>query len=189
MAEIRDFVRLNEIPLNFLKGSMMSRMTACLTKCSVLNVFLGLAITASIAIAADEKEEKHDHPDKGPHKGALIELGEEEYHAELVHDDEANTITVYILDSSAKKAVPIDSKQILINVKHGKKVEQFKLASSPDKGDAKGLSSRFTLKDKELCEHLDEENVEARLSLKIKGKSYAAKLAHDHDHDHEKENK
>lgn len=167
----------------------MSRIIACLSKFTALNVFLGLAITAAIASAADEKEEKHDHPDKGPHKGALIELGDEEYHAELVHDDEASTITVYILDASAKKAVSIDSKQILINVKHGKKVEQFRLASSPDKGDAKGLSSRFTIKDKELCEHLDEEKVEARLSLKIKGKSYAAKIEHDHDHDHEDEKK
>lgn len=150
-----------------------------------------LVISAALcfaARAADEKgkKEDHDHPEKGPHKGALIEIGKEEYHAEIVHNDEKQTVTIYILDSTAKKAVPIEGKEILINVKHGKKVEQFKLASSPEKGEASGTSSRFTVKNKELCEHLDEEDVDARLSLKIKGKSYSAKIAHDHDHDHEK---
>jgi len=37
---------------------------------------------------------EHAHPDKGPHGGDLIELGNEEYHAELVHphahDDDAH---------------------------------------------------------------------------------------------------
>lgn len=122
-----------------------------------------------------------DHPHQGPHKGALVELGKEEYHAEIVHNDEQQTITVYILDSSAKKAVAIEGKEIVINVKHGNKGEQFRLASNPDKGDAKGLSSRFSIKNKELCEHLDEEGADVRLSLKIKGAAFIAKIAHEHE--------
>ncbi len=43
----------------------------------------------------------HSHPTEGPHHGTLIELGKEEYHAELVHDDKM--VTIYILDSAAKK--------------------------------------------------------------------------------------
>jgi len=145
---------------------------------------LALTIVAATFCQATA-EDKHEHPETGPHKGALIELGNEEYHAEIVHDNEKHTVTIYILDSSAKKAVAIEAKEIVINVKHGKTAEQFKLAGSPDKGDAKGTSSRFAVKNEELCEHLDEEHVDARLSLKIKNRSYSAKIAHHHDHDHE----
>jgi hypothetical protein len=35
-----------------------------------------------------------------------VELGNEEYHVEVTHD--AASVTLYVLDSSAKKAVPID---------------------------------------------------------------------------------
>ena len=34
-------------------------------------------------------EAGHAHPSEGPHGGSLIELGNEEYHAELVHDEQA----------------------------------------------------------------------------------------------------
>ena len=147
---------------------------------SALVIIAGLVCT-SAAADKGKADEKGGHSNKGPHKGVLVELGEEEYHAEIVHNDEKQTITVYILDSSAKKAVSIEGKEIVIDIKHGKEVEQFRLASSPDQADAKGTSSRFMAKNKELCEDLDKEGVEARLSLKIKGKAYNAKLAHDHD--------
>ncbi len=71
----------------------------------------------------------HSHPTEGPHHGTLIELGKEEYHAELVHDDKM--VTIYILDSAAKTAVPIDSLELVINLVHDGKPEQFKLAASP----------------------------------------------------------
>ena len=29
----------------------------------------------------------HAHPSEGPHHGDLIELGNEEYHAEILHDE------------------------------------------------------------------------------------------------------
>ena len=62
---------------------------------------------------------EHDeagHPEEGPHNGHLIELGKEEYHAELVHDDATHTITLYLLDGSAKKMVPVADKELTINL-------------------------------------------------------------------------
>lgn len=127
----------------------------------------------------------HDHPTEGPHHGSLIELGAEEYHAEMVHDEKAGTITIYVLDSAAKKAVPIEASEITINLKHDGKGEQFKLAAKPDQGDAEGNSSRFVSTDKELGEDLHGEDAEATLVLSINGKSYRGKIAHDHDHAHD----
>lgn len=49
--------------------------------------------------------------------GDLVELGNEEFHAEVVHG-EAGSVTVYILDSAAKVTVPIDATELTINVSH-----------------------------------------------------------------------
>ena len=51
----------------------------------------------------------HAHPSEGPHHGTLVELGNEEFHAEVVHDDKS--VTVYVLDAGATKAVPIDAQR------------------------------------------------------------------------------
>ena len=128
----------------------------------------------------------HAHPSHGPHGGDLIELGNEEYHAELVHphghDDDAHHgsgpvpahdgdkeghpeedddghddgITIYILDGAAKNQVAIDSAEITLNLTHDGKPAQFKLVANPDSGDAEGKSSRFASSEKGLLEHFHE---------------------------------
>ncbi len=126
--------------------------------------------------------ETHSHPDIGPHHGDLIELGNEEFHAEMVHDDAAGTITIYILDSAAKIAVPIDATELVINLKHDGKPEQFKLLSSADAGDPAGKSSRFTLKDADLATHIEDAAAEPKMSVTINGKPYSGEIKHSHDH-------
>lgn len=126
-------------------------------------------------------EAGHEHPSKGPHGGDLIELGNEEYHAEVVHDEQAKTVTVYILDSSAKISVPIDSAEVTINLKHEGRGEQFKLTASADQGDAQGKSSRFVSSDAELVADLDRDGAEAQLALTVNGKPYQGALEHHHE--------
>lgn len=156
----------------------------------------------------------HSHPTHGPHGGDLIELGNEEYHAELVHphghDDDAHHdaeaddhkdgheddgdhepshehagITIYILDGAAKNAVAIEASEITLNLTHGGKPEQFKLAAKPQADDAEGKSSRFASAEKGLLEHFHEsEHVEGALVLSIGGKSFRGKLTHSHDDGH-----
>lgn len=128
------------------------------------------------------KEKKHEHPDHGPHKGDLIELGKEEYHAELVHPEDggAKAVTIYILDSSATKQVPIDAKTVALNMQHEGKPEQFTLNASPDEGDPEGQSSRFTSEDPELLAHFAEDHVHGELVVKIKDNSFRGELAHEH---------
>lgn len=131
----------------------------------------------------DDAHAGHAHPAEGPHLGDLIELGNEEYHAELLHDE--NSVTIYILNGAADKQVPIAAAEIIINAKHDGQPEQFKLVASPDTSDSPGQASRFVSNDPELAGHIDEDGADPRLVLGIGGKSYRGEIKHDHaGHDH-----
>jgi hypothetical protein len=135
--------------------------------------------------------EEHTHPSHGPHGGNLIELGDEEYHAEFVHDEKTCNVMLYILDSSAKNSVAIDATEIVINLKHDGKPEQHKLAAEPQAADSPGKSSRFTSrKNDDLCHAIDEDGADAKLHVTIAGKPFTGSIQHDHEgHDHQHEHK
>lgn len=132
---------------------------------------------------AEGEGHDHEHASKGPHGGAIIELGTEAHHAELVHDESGGTVSVYILDAAATAAVPIDATEVVINLTHEGTAEQFELAASPDANDPAGSSSRFVSSEAELGEELDHAHGEATLVVTIEGKQYRGALAHDHDHE------
>lgn len=129
-------------------------------------------------------EHGHHHTDVGVHGGAIIELGNEAYHAELLHDEKAGAVTVYMLDAAASGAVPIEATELTINVTHDGQARQFKLAAAPAEGDPEGRSSQFTSSDAELIDALHESD--AQLVVTIEGKQYRGAIeAHDHEHAHE----
>jgi hypothetical protein len=134
---------------------------------------------SDIGAAAHE----HAHPSEGPHHGDLVELGSEQFHAEVVQG-EGGSVSVYILDSAATTAVPIDAPELTINITHDGKAEQFKLPADRDNADPEGKSSRFSLKDEELATDLDSHDAAARLVVMINGTSYSGKIAHNHDGEH-----
>ncbi len=123
--------------------------------------------------AGKTQNEEHDHDHEHahgdpPHGGTLIELGEEEYHGELVHDQEAGTVTVYILDGHVENAVPIAAEEITISAQS----QSYTLKAQPQEGEAQGQSSRFVSSDKELSDFMAGEDVHARLILQIEGQPY-----------------
>lgn len=118
------------------------------------------------------------HAEEGPHHGHLIELGKEEYHAELTHDEATHTVTIYMLDSSAKKSVPIEAKELLLNLTVGSKGTQFKLPALPQESDPEGMASRFQLAEEALCDGLDAKDAKGRINVDIAGKSYAGAIEH-----------
>lgn len=167
---------------------------------SIIGRFMGaVALSGVLASSGCSKEApkpkaetKHAdaaHPEVGPHGGSLIELGKEEFHAELVHDEKAGEVTFYILDGAAKNAVPIDATEVLVNLKHDGKGEQFKVAAKPASGDPAGKSSCFFSADKELAGDLDHVGADPQLVLTIGGKPYRGAIGHEHaeaGHDHKK---
>lgn len=125
----------------------------------------------------------HAHPDEGMHHGELIELGNEDYHAEMLH--EGDLLTIYVLDGTATKTIPIESTEVFMNVVHDGKPKQYTLKAQPDDGDPNGKSSRFTVSSADLVAQLDAEGTKAKLVLTINGTSYRGEVVHDHEgHDH-----
>ena len=127
------------------------------------------------------------HPTEGPHHGQLIELGNEEYHAEFLHDEASGAVTVYLLDSPATTDVPIEATELRVNLSHDGQAEQFTLSPTPQPSDPSGKSSKFTSTDAKLAEKLDREGGEAQLVVTIDGKQYRGTIHHDHDHEAQSE--
>jgi hypothetical protein len=136
-------------------------------------------------------EKEHAHSDEGPHGGHIVELGVEDYHAELTHDDDANKVGVYLLGSDAKTAAPIVASEVKITTFEDGQTTQHALAAVPQAGEADGKSSYFELVDESLTKVVsgksEAKTKKARLGLEIDGKPYVGLIeteAHDHDHDH-----
>ena len=108
-------------------------------------IFVGAALLAGCGpdhaakLPPDAKDQVHERP-VGPHKGALVEWGEE-YHAEVVADREKGEATVYVLAKNAKTPAPITAETVLLSVDDP--VIQVELKPAPEPGDPKGKSSRF----------------------------------------------
>jgi hypothetical protein len=139
---------------------------------------------ANEAASTDKGGHSDDaHPTEGPHGGSLIELGNEEYHAELIHDENSGKVTVYLLDASATASAPIEATELTINLKHDGAAEQFKVAAEPADTDPQGRSSRFTSDNAELGEDLEHEDAEPQLVATIDGKQYRGAIEHSHEHE------
>ena len=117
-----------------------------------MRTMFGLALVGLIGgLAAQARADDH----AGPHKGIVVEWGEEEYHPEIVVDAKAGTVTVYVYgthdDLHKKKLKAIDSKSLTLVLKTSPAATTVKLEPAPAddkerKDDPKGSSTKFTAK-------------------------------------------
>jgi len=155
-----------------------------------LAALVGLCFSGCNSSTA-EKHDEHAHVHTGPHGGHIMEIGEEEYHAEWTHD-ESGKVTFYILDAEAKKEVPIAAEDITIEVKIGmKEPTSYKLAATISND---GKASAFEIVDKNLegvLEALSEGVTATIKSLTINGKTFDNLKIEEHKHgdEHEHEHK
>ena len=134
--------------------------------------------------AADSHD--HAHPSEGPHHGQLIELGNDEYHAELVHDDDTHTVTIHLLDGQAKNSVASEEPELVMNLVVEGQPTQFTLVALPESNDPEGKSSKFQSQDEAFCKALDAHGVKGRLNVTVNGKPLVGSFKHgDHDHGHD----
>lgn len=102
----------------------------------------------------------------GPHKGTIVEWGDEEYHLEFVADAKTGMVVVYVYggEEDLKKgtAKPIDAKSLVMTVK-GEKSITIKLDAKPAKDDPSGKSSMFVGKNEVFSK-------EAKLTGTVSGK-------------------
>lgn len=117
----------------------------------------------------------------------VIVLGDEEYHARITIEKRKLKLTVQLFDSDARQPVPIESSEILINLKHAGKPKQFRLAAAPQDGRPAGRNATFTVESGSLIHSLEHGDHDARLSLRIAGRAFAAPITmntdgHGHAH-------
>lgn len=131
------------------------------------------------------EHDHHHHDDHGPNGGHVLELGEEEYHAEWIYDEESGNVKIIILDGEMKKEVPIAATEVLIETKVAGKDNAYKLAASNPTAGEKPTATRFEIEDKALVTALKAagKGVTANFKADINGKLYSAKIEH-HDHKH-----
>jgi hypothetical protein len=123
-------------------------------------------------VMAEEKHEEH----KAAHGGSLLEVGEEVAHIEVVHDDKAGKLTLYILGGDAKTAVAIkDAPKINLKTDKGAKQLETKAVDAKE-----GAASQYEVTD----DALKTEPLKGRIALTIKDKKYNVDLKEDKDHHH-----
>jgi hypothetical protein len=160
--------------MNHLSQRSFAGLTLAL--CSLLGCG-SPALDEPIPAAGMPRGAANDHV--GPHQGQIIELGRShEYHAELVEDEKARKVTIYILDK-AMKELPIDQEAVSITLSSAGKSQTFDLAAANRK---EGKTAQFD-SDEKLHEAMEKEpKVKLRLTVTIAGKPYSGDVTHDHDH-------
>ncbi len=130
----------------------------------------------------DSHAHSHEHGDTGPHGGHLIELGRKrKYHAELVENDAAETVTVYILDAHLGE-LAISGKSIYLNLATGGETTAYEMVAAGDGQSAN--CARFESTDKALFRVWEHGEVTGKLRVTIEGVPYVGRIAlHDHLHD------
>lgn len=130
----------------------------------------------------------HEH---GPHGGHLIELGAEEFHAELVFDSNTRLTTIYLLGSDAHSPHAVDAAEVVLHLRVDGAEVELAAPAAPQEGDPEGNSSRFQLPAEQLPEAIrDEEGFHGHIRVVVDGRDLEGEITHDHDHgehDHEME--
>jgi hypothetical protein len=108
---------------------------------------LSMALFVGCNKPGDEDKDggaKHVHPTAGPHGGALVEWGDEEYHVEVIVDRAKQEVRAYILGPDAKTATPIKTDKLVFAVAAPK----FEVELKPERqeNDPTGKASVFTAK-------------------------------------------
>ena len=138
----------------------------------------------------------HGHGTLGPHGGHLIELGDDAYHAELVHQEDTDQLILYLLDGQAAERATVRVDEATLNLIIDGKPAQYELAALPFENETEDRCSRFAATDAQLVDcFCHDEQIHGRLNLIIAGKTYVGIIkhrghgeqsAHDHhDHDHD----
>jgi hypothetical protein len=108
-----------------------------------MRTMFGLALVGLLG-GLTTQAARADH--EGPHKGIVVEWGDEEYHPEIVVDQKTGSVTVYVYgnhdDLHKKKLKAIDSKSLTLVLKTTP-ATTVKLDPAPEKDDPKGLSTKF----------------------------------------------
>jgi hypothetical protein len=155
-----------------------------------------------------EHAHHHHHAEKGPHDGALVAIGHDDAHLEIVLDAETGKLTAYVLDGEAAKSIAIKQKnlQLAITLEHDhdahekegddKKEDQkkdevpestFPLMLAAVSPDADGKASEFSGQSDELKGAKEFEAALTSITVgdeQFQGVTFKYPEGNEHDHHH-----
>lgn len=122
----------------------------------------------------------HDHSSLGPHGGHVLELGEEDYHAEWRFNNDSGKVTIYLLDAAVKKPVTTTAATLSVQVKVGEDVSDYELPAINQSDDNPPTTSEFELVDTVMLEYLKGvgHGIDATLTVVIGDKEYSGAFGH-----------
>jgi hypothetical protein len=128
----------------------------------------------------------HDHAALGPNEGHVVVLGDEEYHIEWLHDDDAGTVTAILLDGEMKEEVSTTADVVTVEVTIGDaEPRKYELPAVNRSDDQSPRASRFELTEPALITALKlGEGVKVVLHVEVDGKTYSAPVEHEADYGH-----
>jgi hypothetical protein len=123
----------------------------------------------------------HDHAHAhGPNGGHLLELGAEDYHAELTYDESNHRVGIHMLGGDATTAAPIDTAFVEIFTSVDGDTTKYSLPAVPQTGEQAGKSSYFELESEPLGTIVSGQSpaadIKVRLNLLIDGLPYAGTI-------------
>ena len=100
----------------------------------LLNLALAAALCGGCAKSEStpKTEAVHKHEHKPPHGGTPVELGEEEYHVELVRDAAAGKMQAFIFDGELENFVRIPAGSFTVGAKVAGKEEPLVFQAVPN---------------------------------------------------------
>jgi hypothetical protein len=101
------------------------------------------AVTPAPGSSAEAAKKEVEHEHSAPHGGALVELGEEFAHVELVLDAVTGALTAYALDGEAEKSVRVKQSEIEIAIKNPSVAIKLGGVSNALTGETTGDTSEF----------------------------------------------
>ncbi len=107
-----------------------------------------------------------DH--KAPHGGSLLEFGEEEAHAELIHDRKTGTLEIYVYGKVIGTPANVEAPTILLVGKSGpEELRPVAVAAQAD-----GTASQWKITDPRLAV----DPLDGRIRVKVDGKTFQSPL-------------
>jgi hypothetical protein len=119
-----------------------------------------------LSAAAAKKKDEREH--SAPHGGALVELGEEFAHVELVLDAVTGTLTAYALDGEAEKSVRVKQSEIEIAVNNPASTIKLGGVSNALTGETTSDTSEFLGQSDRLKGAIDFDGVIKTITIKGK---------------------
>jgi len=119
------------------------KMIPLLATATLLILFSGCSKNENTAVSGTAPVHKHEH--HPPHGGAPVELGEEEYHVELVRDATAGKLQAFVLDGELENFVRIAAPSLEVDVEVAGRPEKlmFMAVANNATGEKLGDSSLF----------------------------------------------